>query len=261
MFETIIYDVAGPVATITLNRPHLMNAIDTRMHAELEIAFNSYAADPEQHVCIVTGAGEKAFCSGSDLKAALEGNYTEDDFPAHGYAGLVRRFDLDKPIIAAVNGVAMGGGFEIALACDIILATDSATFALPEPRVGAIALGGGIHRLMRQIGEKQAMGMLLSARAVSAAEGMRMDFVNAIAETGQLPKLVAKWTADLLKCSPLALQATKRTALSGIEEPSLAQAMDRQHEYPAYVRWRNSEDGMEGVAAFVEKRTPNWKGR
>ena len=141
--------------------------------------FDDFSADPEQWVAIVTGAGDKAFCAGNDLKWQAAGGKRGTD--KGGFAGLTSRFDCDKPIIAAVNGVAMGGGFEIALACDIIIASENATFALPEPRVGLAALAGGVHRLPRQIGLKRAMGMILTARHVSAREGQELGFVNEVA--------------------------------------------------------------------------------
>ncbi len=146
--QHITSSVAGGVRTITLNRPEVLNAINADMHWELEEAFNAYAAAPDEHVCVVTGTG-RAFCAGTDLKAAVaEGRRP---YPPHGYAGLIERFDCPKPIIAAVNGLALGGGFELALACDVIIAAESASFGLPEPLVGAVALGGGLHRLARQI--------------------------------------------------------------------------------------------------------------
>ena len=163
---SIIVERQGHVTTVRLNRPHVLNAIDADMHDELEEAFNAFAVDPDQYICVVTGEG-RAFCAGSDLKA-ISTDRRPRTYPAHGYAGLIERFDCPKPFIAAVNGVAMGGGFEVALACDIIVAGESASFGLPEPRVGAVALGGGMHRLARQIGLKQAMGMILSAGKVSA---------------------------------------------------------------------------------------------
>ena len=130
--EFITVERAARVTTITLNRPRVMNAINPAMHVELQTAFDDFAADPEQFICVVTGAGERAFCAGSDLKALdRHGGY-----PKNGYAGLIERFDLNKPVIAAVNGLALGGGFEIALACDLIIASENAGFGLPEPWSG-----------------------------------------------------------------------------------------------------------------------------
>ena len=161
----------GPITIVTLSRPEVYNALHTDAHFELNKVFDDFSADPEQWVAIVTGAGDKAFCAGNDLKWQAAGG--KRGWDKGGFAGLTSRFDCDKPIIAAVNGVAMGGGFEIALACDLIIASENATFALPEPRVGLAALAGGLHRLPRQIGLKRAMGMILTARHVTAREGHR----------------------------------------------------------------------------------------
>ena len=153
--EFITVATTDRVTTITLNRPEVMNALNPAMHVELQETFDTFAADPDQFICVVTGAGDRAFCAGSDLKAAVTNGHR--GYPKNGYAGLIERFDCPKPIIAAVNGVALGGGFEVALACDIIIASESASFGLPEPLVGAVALGGGVHRLARQIGLKQSI--------------------------------------------------------------------------------------------------------
>jgi len=173
----------GPVTIVTLSRPEVYNALHTDAHFELQKVFDDFVADPEQWVAIVTGAGDKAFCAGNDLKWQAAGG--KRGWDKGGFAGLTSRFDCDKPIIAAVNGVAMGGGFEIALACDLIIASENATFALPEPRVGLAALAGGVQRLPRQIGMKRAMGMILTARHVSAREGLELGFVNEGGATGR----------------------------------------------------------------------------
>lgn len=137
----------GPITRILLNRPSQMNSITTEMHVLLAKAFDAFAVDDSQRIAVVSGAGEKAFCAGSDLKDGIGKHY-----PRAGYAGLIERFDLAKPVIAAVDGYALGGGFELALACDLIIASDRSSFSLPEPLIGAVALGGGLHRLPRQIG-------------------------------------------------------------------------------------------------------------
>jgi crotonobetainyl-CoA hydratase len=232
------------------------------MHHALQAATDDFAADGEQRVCVLTGVGERAFCAGSDLKYATEmvqaGRRDEMTYPKNGYAGLIERFDLDKPVIAAVNGVALGGGFEIALACDLIIASDTARFGLPEPLVGAMALGGGVHRLVRQIGLKQAMGMILTGRMIGAAEAMALGLINEVVPQAELGDAVTRWVDAILKCSPAALAASKQSAMRGLDEPSLEAAMARQDAYPAFAALRASPDSREGPRAFAEKRAPRW---
>ena len=259
--DFITVEARGRVTTITMNRPEVMNAINPQMHMELQGAFDAFAADPEQFVCVITGAGERAFCAGSDLKAAVNSGVGQSAYPRNGYAGLIERFDLAKPVIAAVNGLALGGGFEVALACDIIIAADTASFGLPEPLVGAVALGGGVHRLARQIGLKQAMGMILASRRVSAEEGARLGFVTEVVPAADLKAATDRWVADILKGAPLAIRASKEAAMRGLDEPSLVDAVKSQANYPAFVAWRGGEDTKEGPRAFAEKRPPVWKGR
>ncbi len=256
----ITVEANGRVTTITLNRPEVMNALNPQMHDELQAAFDAYAADPEQFICVVTGAGERAFCAGSDLKAAAAGGIA-GQYPKNGYAGLIERFDLHKPVIAAVNGVCLGGGFEIALACDIIIASDTASFGLPEPKVGAMALGGGVHRLVRQIGLKRAMGYMLTCRRISAREGYDLGLVNAVVAPGDLRATVDQWCEEILAGAPMAIRATKESAMRGLGEPDVETAMRNQPDYPGFKAWRGAEDTREGPLAFAEKRAPVWKGR
>ena len=181
--------------------------------------------------------------------------------PPSGFAGLTSRFDLTKPLIAAVNGVAMGGGFEIALACDLIVAADTATFALPEPRVGLAALAGGLHRLPRQIGTKRALGMILTGRRVSAAEGLELGFVNEVVPAAELMAAAKRWAGQIMELSPMSIRASKETVYRGLDEPTLAAALKGQRDYPAVAAMIASEDFVEGPMAFSQKRPPQWKGR
>jgi len=253
----------GPLTIVTINRPEAMNALHPASNAELAEVFDDFAADPEQWVAIITGAGDRAFSSGNDLKftAMAMARGESIDPPLTGFAGLTARFDLNKPVIAAVNGVAMGGGFEIALACDLIIAAESAAFSLPEPKVGLAAIMGGLLRLPAQIGLKQAMAMILTGRRVSAAEGLALGFVNQVAKPEALMAEARRWAAEIIACSPMSIRASKEIVRRGLEEPSLAEASRRQQQYPALKALFRSADVREGPLAFAQKRPPRWQGR
>jgi enoyl-CoA hydratase/carnithine racemase len=248
----------GHITVVTLNRPEVMNALHKPAHFELHEVFNDFAADPDQWVAIITGAGDRAFCAGNDLKWQAAGG--ERGWNVSGFGGLTLRFHCDKPIIAAVNGVAMGGGFEIALACDLIIAAENATFALPEPRVGLAALAGGLQRLPRQIGLKRAMGMILTGRHVSAREGFELGFVNEVAPQGEALKAAERWADQICRNSPMSIRASKQAVLEGLNV-SLPEAMVAQREYPAVRDMIASADYIEGPKAFAEKRPPRWQGK
>jgi enoyl-CoA hydratase/carnithine racemase len=249
----------GKLTIVTINRPEVMNSLHPPANMELEKAFNEFAKDPDQWVAIITGASDKAFSAGNDLKYQAAGNPIT--VPATGFAGLTARFDLNKPVIAAVNGLAMGGGFEIALACDIIVAAETAVFALPEPRVGLAALAGGLHRLPREIGTKRALGMILTGRRVSAAEGMQLGFVNEVCKPGEAVAAAKKIAAQILECSPMSIRASKEAVYRGLTEASLEAAIDGQRKYEGIRAMFTSEDLIEGPMAFAQKRPPQWKGR
>ena len=256
-YEFIEYEKKGRIAYVTINRPERLNALHPPANAELHDAFSDFRDDPDVWVAIITGAGERAFSAGNDLKYQASGG---KNVPSpNGFGGLTSRFDLTKPLIAAVNGVAMGGGFEIALACDIILASDQAIFALPEPRVGLAALAGGLHRLPRQIGIKQAMGMMLTGRRVGAEEGKAMGFVTEVVPHAELLQKARDWAAQIEQCAPLSIRASKDVAMRGLNHASLQEAMSQRYE--SVRAMAESADYIEGPKAFAEKRPPNWQGR
>jgi dehydration protein DpgD len=259
-YDHVIYEKKGHVAYVTLNRPERMNALDQHSHVELIEIFDDFAADAEAWVGIITGAGDRAFSAGNDLKATADASARGEKRvgPGSRFAAITRGYHCPKPLIAAVNGVAAGGGFEIALACDIVVAADTARFGLPEPRVGLIAGAGGIHRLSRQIPLKQAMGMLLTGRLFSAAEGYRLGFVNEVVPASGLMQAAERWADEILGCSPLLVRLTKEAAHDGFGLPvDEAIARDWEERIP---RLQASQDYIEGPRAFAEKRKPVWTG-
>jgi len=256
-YEFIKTETDGRLFIVTINRPDQLNCLHPMANAEMGQAFDAFAADPELWVAIVTGTGEKAFSAGNDPKFAASGQKSPVPMPATGFGGLTSRYDLFKPVIAAVNGFAMGGGFEIALATDIIIAAENAKFALPEPRVGFAALASGMHRLPRQVPLKKAMGMMLTGRTVSAAEGKEIGFVTEVVPQGQALEEAKKWAGQILECSPMAIRATKETVVTGLNTADFKTAFD--HKVPGIAKLLASSDHKEGPKAFAEKRKPVWK--
>jgi enoyl-CoA hydratase/carnithine racemase len=247
----------GHVLIVTLNRPERMNALHSPAHFELEAIFDDFENDDDLWVAILTGAGDRAFSAGNDLKWQAEGG-TRERGPG-GFGGITERHNRTKPLIAAVNGVAMGGGFELALACDIIIAAENALFALPEPKVGLAALAGGLHRLPRCIPQKQAMGMILTGRHVPAAEGYQMGFVTALTDIGGALDEALRYAGMIEQCSPVSIRTSLDVVRRGLEHACVSDAMSMR--YASEATLRKSADFVEGPLAFAEKRSPNWKGK
>lgn len=261
-YEYITVEQDGHLVIVTINRPDQLNALHPPACAELNQAFNNFASDPEAWVAIITGAGEKAFSAGNDLKwqaqHGVQALRQGLDALNGGFGGLTRRFDCYKPIIAAVNGLAMGGGLEMALACDIIVASEKAYFGLPEVRVGMMAVQGGVQRLPRQIPYHLAMGMLLTGQRLTAQEAASLGLINQVVPAGQALAAAKEWAARVLECAPLAIRATKEAVLKGMGLP-LEEAIPAV--FPGTQVMRESEDIKEGPRAFAEKRKPNWTGK
>ncbi|MEV2250519.1 enoyl-CoA-hydratase DpgD [Streptomyces sp. NPDC050147] len=252
------------VAYVTLDRPDLLNAMDLRMHEELGAVWDYVEADDEVRVAVLTGAGERAFSVGQDLKERARlnaGGAPPTTFGSRGQTGwprLTDRFTLSKPVLARVQGYALGGGFELALACDLIIASERAVFGLPEARLGLIPGAGGAFRLIRQLPQKVALGHLLTGRNLDAAAALRYGLVNEVVPPARLDDCVAQWTRDLVRSAPLSVRAIKQAALASVDMP-LPDAFTATYSWEE--RRRHSADVAEGVKAFTEKRDPVWTGK
>lgn len=252
-------EVRGHILEVTLDRPKA-NTIDSATSRELGERFAAFRDDDDLRVAILTGAGERFFSAGWDLVAAAEGDL--QDFGPGGFGGLTELFGLDKPVIAAVNGYAAGGGFELALACDLVVAARGAQFFLPEVNLGFVADAGGVLRLPRRLPRAVAMELLLTGRRIDAEEAARWGLVNRVVEPTDVMSAARKLAAAIDAAAPLAVRAVKAiveaTAEVSVEE---AFAALRAGRVPAYDRAIGSEDASEGPRAFAERRPPVWRGR
>jgi crotonobetainyl-CoA hydratase len=253
------FEVRDHVARVTIDRPEVMNAVDAATERELEAIWAQIESDRNVRAVVLTGAGERAFCTGADMKAGNGPSgldYWASARP-NGFGGIALRQTLDVPVIARVNGHAAGGGFEMVLGCDIVVAADNATFSLPEARVGRLPLDGGMTLLQRQIPFRAAMGIMLTGRRIMASEALSLGIVNEVVPIARLDESVERWLADILACAPLSVRAIKQV----VRRTAHLTAVEAQAQrLPALVEALNSADSLEGVRAFVEKRKPVWTG-
>ncbi|TCD15395.1 enoyl-CoA hydratase-related protein [Oricola cellulosilytica] len=255
---SVTYEVKDRVARIAFQRPERLNAIDAASERELERIWSDLESRDDVSCAVLTGAGEKAFSVGADMKdvekSGLE--YWAESRP-NGFGSISFRRSLDIPLVARVNGYALGGGFEMVLGCDIVIAAEHAKFGLPEGRVGRMPLDGGMIMLQRKVPHNLAMGVMLSGRRFSAIEMKSFGIVNDVVPLEELDRTVDGWVDDIVACAPLSLRAIKQTVNRTAHlSPAEAQAL----KLPAVVRALKSEDGEEGVRAFNEKRAPQWRG-
>ena len=254
-YEFIEVNKNESLTTISINRPELRNAIHPPASRELAAAFRAFEEDRSQRVAIITGSGDEAFCAGNDVKFTISAKPEEMALPEEGFGGITSFFARSKPVIAAVNGFAFGGGFEIALACDVIVAAEKARFALPEVKIGLAALAGGIHRLGRQIPYKLATEMLLTGRQLNAEEAKSVGLVSQVCEGDQLMETAISLAAEMIAGSPYS-QRVSLEALRAGSGLSLEEALGLDRKYAKAIL--EYGEYREGINAFIEKRAPKW---
>ena len=256
----IRFEVKDHVARVIIDRPDVLNAIDAASERELQAIWSEIETNHDVRCVVLTGTGERAFSTGADMKGGSGASgleYWALPRPG-GFGGIALRETLDVPVIARVNGHAVGGGFEMVLGCDIIVAAENASFGLPEARVGRMPLDGGMTLLQRQVPFHLAMGLLLTGKRITAAEALRIGLVNEVVPAAELDAAVARWVADVLACAPLSVRAIKQVVRRTAQ---LSAAEARQQLLPALAEALGSQDAQEGVRAFIEKRKPVWQGK
>ena len=259
--DEVRVEIRDHVAWVTIDRQHVLNAVDDKTSRRCNEIWEQIEHDPSVHAVVVTGAGERSFCTGADMSTEGVGKSGIDywaDLDPNGFAGLSLRRSLDVPVIARVNGYAFGGGMEIVLGADIVVAADTATFGLIEPRVGRLPLDGGIVKLVRRIPHTQAMSILLTGRRVGADELHRMGLVNEVVPAAELDDAVDRWLEQVLACAPTSLRAIKQIVN---RTDHLTDKDARAARLPALMEALVSPNATEGVEAFQQKRPPHWSDR
>lgn len=257
---TVLFEVSDQVARVVIDRPERMNAVDAATEAELERIWCEIETRDDIRCVVLTGAGDRAFSAGADLKAGggLSGLEYWANANPNGFGGIALRRSLTVPVIARVNGLALGGGFEMVLGADIVIASQTAKFGLPEAKVGRLPLDGGMVALQRLIPRNIAAGLMMTGRMLSAAEAHAYGLVNAVVPPDALNAEIDAWVTDILSSAPLSVAAIKDT-IRATSHLNPVEARDLRR--PALVAALASEDSEEGVRAFREKRAPVWRGR